>query len=188
METTTTLTTQRLLLRPWAETDAPRLYTLACDPRIGPSAGWPAHTSVQDSRQIIREVLSAPGTYAVVHRETGMLLGSVGLMVGDQSKLTGGRTDEAEIGYWIGVDYWGQGYIPEACRTLLRHGFLTLGLSTIWCGYYAGNEKSRRAQEKCGFTYHHTLQSVPRPLLGDSSDEVVSRLTRAQWQEQAGET
>ena len=59
------LKTERLLLRPWNESDAESLYEYAKDPRVGPVAGWPVHTGVENSREIIRTVLSAPETYAV---------------------------------------------------------------------------------------------------------------------------
>ena len=57
--------TERLLLRPWRESDAESLYEYARDPEVGPIAGWPVHTSVENSREIIRDVLSAEETYAV---------------------------------------------------------------------------------------------------------------------------
>ena len=49
------LTTKRLILRPWDETDAESLYKYAKDPSIGPIAGWPVHTSVENSLEIIRK-------------------------------------------------------------------------------------------------------------------------------------
>ena len=96
------LQTERLLLRPWAESDAAELYKYAKDPAVGPVAGWPVHTSVANSQAIIREVLSAPETYAVVLRETGLPVGSVGIMRSGQGESPM-QADEAEIGYWIGV-------------------------------------------------------------------------------------
>ena len=76
----TQLETERLLLRPWEEADAEALFRYAQDPAIGPIAGWPPHTSVENSREIIRDVLSAPETYAVVLKESGEPIGSVGLL------------------------------------------------------------------------------------------------------------
>ena len=99
------LDTKRLLLRPWEETDAETLYKYAKDPQVGPIAGWPPHTSVQNSRDIIRDILSAEETYAVVLKSTGEPVGSVGLMIGDKSNIEI-RSDEGEIGYWLGVPYW----------------------------------------------------------------------------------
>ena len=62
--------TDRLILRPWQESDAETLYKYAKDPEIGPAADWPPHTSVEDSLEVIRTVFSAPETYAVVLKET----------------------------------------------------------------------------------------------------------------------
>ena len=79
------LTTERLLLRTWKETDAESLYEYAKDPEVGPIAGWPVHTSVENSREIIRGVLSAEETYAVCLKEDGKAIGSIGLMIGTAS-------------------------------------------------------------------------------------------------------
>lgn len=61
----TILETERLILRPWLEDDAGELCKYASDPDVGPAAGWPPHTSVDNSRDIISTVLSASETYAV---------------------------------------------------------------------------------------------------------------------------
>ena len=61
------------------EDDAEDLYLYAADPEVGLPAGWPPHTSVENSREIIRTVLSAPETYAVCLKETGRPIGSIGL-------------------------------------------------------------------------------------------------------------
>ena len=67
-------------------------------------------------------------------------VGSIGLMIGSASDK-GIPDTEAEIGYWIGVPYWGQGLIPEAVREIMRHGFDDLSLEKLWCGYFDGNTK-----------------------------------------------
>lgn len=174
------LQTERLLLRPWQESDAQSLYTYASAPEVGPAAGWPPHTSVENSRDIIRDVLSAPETYAVVDKRTGCAIGSIGLMVGGASHI-GLPDTQGELGYWIGVPYWGQGLIPEAVQEILRHAFEDLGLAKVWCGYYDGNEKSHRVQQKCGFTHRYTRTAVSCPLLGEVRTEHVTCLTRAEW-------
>lgn len=177
------LTTKRLVLRPWKESDAESLYQYAKDPKVGPIAGWPVHTDVENSRQIIRDVLSAEETYAVVLKEGDSPIGSVGLMIGEESNLTIGD-DEGEIGYWIGVPYWGQGFIPEAVRELMRYGFEELDLKTIWCAHFDVNEKSKRVQEKCGFQYHRTEKDKEWPLMNDIRTEHISFITKEQWHNQ----
>ena len=74
------LQTGRLILRPWQESDAEALYKYAQNPNIGPIAGWPSHTSVEDSLWIIKSILSAPENYAVVLKETGEVVGSIGIL------------------------------------------------------------------------------------------------------------
>lgn len=173
--------TERLILRPWEDEDAESLYKYASDPKVGPIAGWPTHTSIEDSAGVIKGVLSAPETYAVVLKETNEPVGSIGLMIGEKSNFDI-EEDEGEIGYWIGVPYWGMGLIPEAVRELLRRGFEDLNLKTIWCGYFDGNDKSRRVQEKCGFTYHHTEKDMVWLLMNDIRTEHVTRITKEEWE------
>ena len=72
--------TDRLILRPWREDDAEALFRYASDPDIGPIAGWPPHTSVENSLEIIRTVFSAPETYAVVLKDSDEPVGSCGIM------------------------------------------------------------------------------------------------------------
>ena len=105
------IVTQRLVLRPWLESDAGALYKYASDPGIGLAAGWPPHTSVENSLEVIRTVFSAPETYAVVLKETGEPVGSAGIMSGEGLHSAEMKADEGEIGYWIGRPYWGLGDI-----------------------------------------------------------------------------
>lgn len=169
--------TQRLILRPWTDADAESLYEYAKDPAVGPMAGWPAHKSVDESRDVIKNVLSAPETYAVCLKSDNRAIGSISLKEPccDKSHI---KDTEMEIGFWIGVPFWGNGYIPEAVRALVKHAFDDLGLTAVWCGYYEGNIKSKRVQEKCGFSYHHTEYDKPCALLGDIRTEYYNYLTK----------
>ncbi len=173
------LETERLLLRPWQEKDAKSLYQYAKDPLVGPPAGWPPHTSLDNSRQIIENVLMMPETYAVCQKD-GVAIGSIGLKLKGQTDLTD-REDECELGYWIGRPFWGQGLIPEAACALLHYAFESLGMRAVWCGYYDGNEKSRRVQEKLGFVYHHTTEGIDVSLVNEIRTGHVSLLTRERW-------
>ena len=101
-------------------------------------------------------------------------------MIGSQSNI-GLPDDECEVGYWIGVPYWGQGLIPEAVRELQRHAFDDLGMQKIWCGYFDGNVKSKRVQEKCGFRYQFTKENVSSQLVGEFRTEHITCLTKEEW-------
>ncbi|UCZ85297.1 GNAT family N-acetyltransferase [Pseudomonas sp. L5B5] len=174
------LNTQRLVLRPWRASDATSLHEYASDPRVGPIAGWPVHTSEAQSLEIIQTVFSNPEVYAVTRRQDDIAIGLVGLLIGQDSHFDIAQ-DEAEIAYWIGVPFWGQGLIPEAVRELMRHAFVDLELGALWCGYFAGNEQSFRAQAKCGFKHHHTKASTLNPYMNDYRSEHISYISKQEW-------
>ena len=68
-------------------------------------------------------------------------------------------------------------------RALTELGFENLNMNIIWCGYYDGNVKSKRVQEKVGFVYHHTCNDVPVPLMGETRVGHTNYMTREQWNE-----
>lgn len=152
------LETARLILRPFTAADAGDLYEYAADPRVGPAAGWPAHKSLEESREIIRTVFSEPWVYALEDRGTGKVLGSAGFVNRHPDGIDPACPDD-EIGYALNPAFWGRGLMPEAVEELLRFGFEERGLSRIWCGHYEGNEKSKRVICKCGFSYRFTERS-----------------------------
>ena len=176
------MTTERLILRPWRESDAEDLYRYAKDPAVGPVAGWPPHQNAEESRNIIRTVLSGAEAYALCLKSDGRAIGAIELKRNGHTDLTD-RDDECELGYWIGKPFWGQGLMPEAVREMLRHAFEDLGMRKVWCGYYDGNERSRRVQEKCGFRYVWTTKSVPVPLMGETRVGHVNAITKEEWSE-----
>lgn len=169
--------TERLLLRHWEESDAESLYEYAQDPAVGPIAGWPPHKSVQESLDVIRNVLNGPESYAVCLKDDGKAIGAIELKLKGHTDLTE-RDDECELGYWLGKPFWGRGLMPEAARELLRHAFEDCGMKKVWCGYYDGNTKSARVQEKCGFAYQRTDKDVDVPLMHEKRTAHVSCLTK----------
>jgi RimJ/RimL family protein N-acetyltransferase len=175
----TTFQTPRLVMRRWREDDAASLFEHASNPNVGPIAGWPVHTSVENSREIIRNVLSAEGTYALTVKPGDEAVGSIGLMVGPASNI-GLPMDEGEIGYWIAESFWGRGYTTEAAKELIRIAFEQKGIITLWCGGFDGNDRSRRVAEKCGFSYMRSEDKY-WPLIDKTVKGHISRLTRAGW-------
>ena len=93
-------------------------------------------------------------------KEDNRAIGSVGLIPPAQSH-TKASENEIEIGYWIGVPFWGKGFIPEAVRCLQKYAFEELGCQAMWCGYYDGNGNSKRVQEKLGFALRQAVRDQP---------------------------
>ena len=175
------LMTQRLILRRWNQKDAEDLYRYACDPDVGPIAGWPPHKSIDESRAVIRDVLNGREAYAICLKEDGRAIGAIELKLNGHTDLTD-RDDECEMGYWLGKPFWGRGIVPEAVTEMLRRAFEDIGMQKVWVGYYEGNSKSKRVQEKCRFRFQRKSEGVDVPLMQEKRTGYVSSLTRDQWQ------
>ncbi len=176
------LKTKRLILRKWTESDAESLFEYAKNPDVGPIAGWPPHKSKEESLSVIQNVLNGKECYAICEKGNNKAIGSIELKLNGFTDMTD-RDDECELGYWLGKPFWGKGYMTEAARELLRHGFEELKMNKIWCGYYDGNLKSKRVQEKVGFVYHHTCENVPVPLMNEIRVGHTNVMTREHWKE-----
>ena len=177
------LETKRLILRRWEESDAENLYEYAKDPDVGPITGWPPHQSVAESLDVIRDVFNGAEAYAICFKSDGKAIGAVELKLNGHTDLTE-RDDECELGYWLGKPFWGQGIMPEVAREMLRHAFMDLSMQKVWCGYYDGNTKSKRVQEKCGFCYQWTTKDVDVPLMHEKRTGHVNLMTKDMWLQQ----
>jgi RimJ/RimL family protein N-acetyltransferase len=94
-------------------------------------------------------------TFAVERREDGALLGAIGLRIERDH-------ERAELGYWIGVPYWGQGYATEAARAVMDFGFDELGLNRVYARHMGSNPASGRVMEKIGMRFEGELRSHER--------------------------
>lgn len=173
------------MLRGWTDADAESLYYYASDPHVGPAAGWRPHGSVEESLHLIRNVLCSAECYAICEKETQRAIGAIELRLNGHTDMTQ-RDDECELGFWLGKPFWGRGYMVEAARELLCHAFENIGMNTVWCGYYDGNIKSKRVQEKLGFVYHHTCNEVPVPLMVETRIGHTNVMTRELYEKLYG--
>ncbi len=177
------LITERLILRPWHINDAEALYENAKNEKIGYNSGFPAHKSVEDSKSIIENVLNKPETYAIVLKESNKVIGSLGIIqYEDSSDIT--RDDkEVEIGFWIGEDYWGNGYVPEACSEIIKYCFEELKSDVIWCCHFNDNNNSARVKEKLGFKHFRINENHEAKLINRIVDLHVGKMTIEDWKE-----
>ena len=139
------LATGRLFLRAPRREDSAAIAHLANDIRVaGNTARLPHPYRVEDAEEFIAAASrqEAQALFAITLERT--LIGVCGLDP---------REDGPEIGYWLGVDYWGQGYATEAARALIDHAFGQLGYEALAAGARVSNPASRRVLEKCGFQW-----------------------------------
>lgn len=172
------LLTPRLRLRAFAAEDAEALYACCRNPRLGDDAGWKPHESLEESRQVLREVfLEQPATWAVAERETGRLIGAVALMPDPRRDEPGVRM----LGYWLDEAQWGRGAMNEACRRVLEYAFATLGCETVTATCYPHNLRSKRLIERLGFRFEKVLPRAMRDHRGLVFDLLSYHLSREVW-------
>ncbi|HMB69062.1 MAG TPA: GNAT family N-acetyltransferase [bacterium] len=142
------LETDRLLLRELRLTDAPTVQRLAGDERIARTTFVPhpyedglAEEWIRSQARDYRDGKLV--NFGVVHLGEGGLIGSIGLVLQPRHR-------RAELGYWIGVPYWGRGYCTEAARAVVRWGFRELDLHRVTAPHFGSNPASGRVLEKIG--------------------------------------
>jgi RimJ/RimL family protein N-acetyltransferase len=152
-----TLPTARLLLRAFEPSDAPSVQRLAGEREIalntaliphpypdGAAAEWIAGLSKSFAS-------GASAVFAIVERGSGELVGSIGLTFDRAHNM-------AELGYWLGKPFWGQGYCTDAGAQVLRYGFEDRELNRVWAGRFGRNVASGRVLEKLGLRLEGILR------------------------------
>lgn len=171
--------TRRLLLRPWCMEDLGDFYEYAKDPEIGPNAGWKPHSSLDESRQILENFVGNEEVNAVVLKETGKVVGSIGLHPDRLFHENAGSI--REVGYVLARPFWGKGLMTEAVRRAERYAFEKMGLLFLSVAHFPFNGRSRRVIEKCGFRYQKTMKESYTDYRGVKLDEVCYRMTEADY-------
>lgn len=174
------LETERLWLREWRLEDAEEMYRYAKDERVGPMAGWAPHSSIEETRDVIRMFQEEQDVWAVTLKATGQVIGSIGLHDRRPDPLIQDDS-QREIGYVLSPEHWGQGFVPEATNEMIRHGFEDLHLKRIWCGHFDFNLQSKRVVEKCGFVYKFTKSTELSRLDGRTVDSLFYELTQIDY-------
>jgi ribosomal-protein-alanine N-acetyltransferase len=150
--------TERLILRRLTIDDAPSIFEYASDPEVPVHMTWDVHESVDTTREFISMVLANYDDPQTDVWTWGIVLKETGRVVGACSIFGKGQSMRAELGYWIGRPYWGQGLVPEATRAMIKVGFEQMGLNRIEARAFKENVASARVMEKCGMTYEGTLR------------------------------
>jgi len=169
------LATERLLLRPVVREDIPRIAALAGDARVAETTRSLPHPLT--IAQVTGWFESLPArrehAFAITIKEEAALIGVVALTVAPD----GGK---AEIGYWLGHDHWGKGYMSEAVRRVVRHAFGDMKLTSIGADVFVGNDRSVGVLVKAGFDVEGRA-TRPAPARGGDREALVFHATRASF-------
>ena len=144
------LETERLILRPFEDGDAPALLQIMNAPEVTANLLISPTFSQEDIAESIRKRIDAMEarerySLAIVQKETGALMGTCALINVSWEHM------HAELVYYLGTEFWGKGYMTEAVRRMVQFGFEELGLERISVGCFARNKASARIIEKLGF-------------------------------------
>jgi len=148
MTTLPTLETARLKLRPYSEADIAELVPLIGAREVAATTLRIKHPYTEQDARAFLALAQEPGKIwlATTRRSDGRQIGGVGLRVEDPHQ-------HAELGYWLSVPYWRQGYATEAAGEMLRYGFEELGLHRIFASHFRHNPASGRILVKLGMRY-----------------------------------
>ena len=146
--------TERLILREWSMDDLEDFYAYASIDGLGQMAGWMPHKSIDESRRILQMFIDGKKTFAIEHKASGKVIGSLGIEIPEPDPET--KLQGREIGYVLHKEFWGQGLVPEAVKAVIRHCFEVLRYDYLICCHFMQNRQSRRVIEKCGFTWFST--------------------------------
>ncbi len=151
--------TERLILRPFKQTDLEDFYEYASVEGVGEMAGWKHHESITESRTIMNSFICKDKVFAICLKENNKVIGSLGVeKYGLEDALTEFKDYYGrELGYVLGKNYWGKGLMPEAVNAVKDYLFNELNYDFLICGYYNFNEQSKRVQTKCGFKPYRSL-------------------------------
>jgi RimJ/RimL family protein N-acetyltransferase len=180
----TDLTTERLLLRQWKDSDREPFAALNADPAV--MEHFPAALTRAESDTMVDRVSAAIedrgfGFWAAEVRETGQFIGFIGLSVPSFGAPFGPCV---EIGWRLAKDAWGNGYATEGARGSLAYGFGPAGLDEVVSFTATTNKPSQRVMERIGMT-HDEAGDFDHPRLADGHPlqrHVLYRITRAQWE------
>ena len=170
--TATVLTTDRLTLRPWRESDLTDFYEYASVDGVGQMAGWNPHRDMEESRSILNSFIKHKKTFALEHQ--GKVIGSLGIEeYCEENYPELADLQGREIGYVLSRDYWGRGLMPEAVKAVTHWLFSVEKLDFLIVGHFDWNSQSRRVIEKCGFQYVKTIKFETRYDTVEDSVEYI---------------
>ena len=154
------IATPRLVLRPLESRHADELFPFASDPDVARMMSWNPHRDPDETREwvdgrIADRTKGVDLVWAI--EQQGNAIGCVGL---GNLKWTfrAWRIDRAELGYWLGEPFWGQGLMSETAHAVTAWAFDTLGLHKITIGCIDGNTASQRIIEKLGCRFLATFE------------------------------
>lgn len=176
---TQTLVTDRLVLRRFREGDAAHMFkNWGSDPRVARFMSWEPHRTIEDTKKVIEKWMKRSENidrYDWGIELDGNLIGSINIVGFSE------QDEWCELGYCLGYDYWGNGYMTEAVRAVRNYLFSEIGFHRIVIRNATENPASGRVAEKCGFKMEGVQHGVMKARTGGFFDMEEHAMVREDW-------
>ncbi len=170
--------TERLILRRWRPSDFKAYISFASDPEVMLPAGAKPVKTAEEAETSFHRSLRDGDCFAIVLKETGKPIGKIKFQ-SDAHRQN--FVNSLSVGYELHKDYWGRGYMPEALRAMIACAFEKRKVPVLGISHFAGNDRSRRVIEKCGFRYEGAILCAYRRFDGEFFDDECYSILREEY-------
>ena len=179
----TVLKTSRLVLSKFTMCDAERLALLAGDARVSKMTThvphpYPVELAMAWIRSHPQQIQKNNLIFAIRLKSTNLLIGCINLEI-DKNH------NKASVGYWVGVEYWGQGFCTEALYKIIEFGFDIKKLNRIWAQHKSQNLASEKVMLKVGMLPEGVLRQDFKSSQNEYSDMCVKSILRSDFIDKA---
>jgi ribosomal-protein-alanine N-acetyltransferase len=172
--------TNRLILRPFLDSDAQGIFEMDSDPEVHTYLGNNPITTMAQAEEVVAFIRGqyeplGTGRLAMIEKNSGNFVGWTGLKLVTEEII--GLVNFYDLGYRLARKYWGKGYATESAIASLDLGFGTMNLPEIYAESDVGNDASNHILQKVGMTWMGELMHYGRP-------HFYYKITREEWEQQ----
>lgn len=171
-----TLETLRLVLRKWRINDAGDLFNIMKNSSVI-MGGWKPHSDINISIEVLNEYLQSDERWAVELKDSGKVIGGIRVYP-DNNR---GKFYAKSINYVLSEDYWGNGYMTEAIKRIIKYLFEEVNIDLLSAFHYPDNIKSKKVLENCGFEYEITIEQSCQRYDGQVFDAVCYSILKSDY-------
>ena len=169
--------TERLFLRNWTMRDMNGFLRFAADPDVMMAAGARPVLSPEEARAELKRNTEDPYSFAITLKSTGEEVGKIKY----QNDLRRYKTNSVSFGYQLARTYWGNGYMTEALKAMVRHAFDVMQMDVVGISHFVGNERSKKVIERAGFIFEGVIPRAYCRFDGAVFDEAGYSILREEY-------
>jgi RimJ/RimL family protein N-acetyltransferase len=172
------LKSERLILRPWKESDAEELSRIANNKKIAQNMNghFTFPYTIECAEEWTKKANEKPIQTNFAIEFNKKLAGGIGFDLKEDN-----NEGVASGGYWLGEEYWGKGIATEAWTMVRDYAFENFDIRKLSASVYSWNSASAKVQEKCGLTKEGILKNEVKRF-DKIGDEIKYGILREEWE------